>query len=269
MNKPDGTLVPPVDARPLQTVNGDTTAVVDHRTGRRTMIAFRTVRRGCNGLGALSDTLQIEDWVSPRYGRRAAGNPPSSLAAPGGTATSAAASRQPSWIDALLSAITLPRLPAAGRIESPARRPRSLVRSDPRSLGERRSAIDRSNASRLAHVLRDARSGRRSERAPGPASTRRSGRRSARAGGDHGLDHGRALHVAELTPVEVAVDVHALGPAEEDVAGRLHHPLSLHHPLAGLPVAALRQVLLQHRRGRLLDLQEQRVLSRPVPAAGR
>src|SRR5256885_25715 len=32
------------------------------------------------------------------------------------------------------------------------------------------------------------------------------------------------------------VHVHPLGPAEEDVAGGLHHPLTLHHPLPGLPI---------------------------------
>ena len=47
---------------------------------------------------------------------------------------------------------------------------------------------------------------------------------------------------------------------EVDVARGLHHPLALHDSLAGLAVAALRQVVLEHRRGRLLDLQEQRVL---------
>ena len=34
----------------------------------------------------------------------------------------------------------------------------------------------------------------------------------------------------------------------------------MHDPLAGLLVATLRQVILQHRRRGLLDLQEQRVL---------
>ena len=52
----------------------------------------------------------------------------------------------------------------------------------------------------------------------------------------------------------------AFRPAEEDVARGLHHSLALDHSFAGLAVAALRQVVLQHRRGRLLDLQEQRVV---------
>jgi hypothetical protein len=57
----------------------------------------------------------------------------------------------------------------------------------------------------------------------------------------------------------VPAHIHHSPPAQEDVAGGLHHPLPPHHPLAGLFVAALRQVILQHRRGGLLDLQEQRV----------
>jgi hypothetical protein len=75
----------------------------------------------------------------------------------------------------------------------------------------------------------------------------------------HRLDLGRALHVAQLAPVVVAVDVGALGPAQEDVAGGLQHPLTLDHPLAVLLAAALPEVALQDRGGCLLDLQEQRV----------
>ena len=50
------------------------------------------------------------------------------------------------------------------------------------------------------------------------------------------------------------------GPAQEDVAGRLQHPLAVHHPLALVLVAALGQGAFQDRPGRLLDLQEQRVV---------
>src|SRR5215471_7927613 len=56
---------------------------------------------------------------------------------------------------------------------------------------------------------------------------------------DHRLDQGGAFHVAQLAPVEVAVHIQALGPAEVDVAGGLHHPLPLHDPLSVLPVAAV------------------------------
>ncbi len=82
--------------------------------------------------------------------------------------------------------------------------------------------------------------------------------------GHHHLDVDRALHVAQLSPVEAARDVGAGGPAEEDVAGRLHQPLALDDPLAGLPVTALRQVALEHRARRLLQLEEQRVLLVPA-----
>ena len=76
----------------------------------------------------------------------------------------------------------------------------------------------------------------------------------------HGLDIGRAFHIAQLAPIEVAVAFRIFGPAEVDIAGGLYQPLSLHHPLAVLPEAALRQVLLQHRGRRLLDLQEERIM---------
>src|SRR3954452_1957214 len=75
-----------------------------------------------------------------------------------------------------------------------------------------------------------------------------------------GLHLGGALHVAELPPVEVPRDVESLRPAEEDVARRLHHPLTLDDSLSVVTVATLRQVILQDRRRRLLDLEEQGVL---------
>jgi len=40
----------------------------------------------------------------------------------------------------------------------------------------------------------------------------------------------------------------------------LHHPLAAHHSLPGIPVAALRQVVLQHRLRGFFHLQEERVL---------
>ena len=43
-------------------------------------------------------------------------------------------------------------------------------------------------------------------------------------------------------------------------AGGLHHPLALHDAFAVLLVAALRQMVLEDRGSRLLDLEEQRVL---------
>ena len=75
-------------------------------------------------------------------------------------------------------------------------------------------------------------------------------------GWDHGLDYRGPFHVSELAPVQVAVGVDAFGPAQEDVAGGLHHPLALHDAFAGLAVAALREVVLQDGSGGSFDLQE-------------
>ena len=77
---------------------------------------------------------------------------------------------------------------------------------------------------------------------------------------DHGLDEGRTLHVAQLAPVEVAIGIVGFRPAQEDVAHGLHESLALDHAFAGMLVAALRQVVFQDRRRRLLHLQEQRVV---------
>ena len=62
-------------------------------------------------------------------------------------------------------------------------------------------------------------------------------------------------------------------PAEEDVARRLHQPLALDDALAVVRVLALAEVRLEHRRLRLLDLEEERVVVVPAeqqddPAAG-
>src|SRR4051812_6579978 len=77
--------------------------------------------------------------------------------------------------------------------------------------------------------------------------------------GRHGLDLRRSLHVAELTPVVVAVDLDARGPAEEDVRNRLHEPLSLDDPLPRIGIAARRQMRFENGARGLLDLEEQRV----------
>ena len=81
----------------------------------------------------------------------------------------------------------------------------------------------------------------------------------AQAQRGHGLYHRGAFHVAQLAPVEVAVGLNTFGPSQVDVAGRLHHALALHDPFAGLLEPALGKVVLQHRGGGLLDLEEQRV----------
>src|SRR3954454_12367930 len=81
----------------------------------------------------------------------------------------------------------------------------------------------------------------------------------------HGVDVGGGLLVPELADVEVALAaVGSLGadPAEEDVAPRLHQPLSLDHPLAlVLERAALRE-RLEYRALSLLDLEEEGILGR-------
>src|SRR5579875_974012 len=87
-------------------------------------------------------------------------------------------------------------------------------------------------------------------------------------GRNHGLDNGRALHVTKLAPVEVTALVQTPGPAEEDVAGGLHHPLSLHHPFAVLAISARPQVLFQHRGRGLLDLEEERLTGVPALEQG-
>src|SRR4051794_10526431 len=77
--------------------------------------------------------------------------------------------------------------------------------------------------------------------------------------GGHGLDHRRPLHVPELTPVVVAVDLDARGPAEEDVGNSLHEPLPFDDPLTWSGIAASRQMCFENRARSLLDLEEQRV----------
>ena len=73
------------------------------------------------------------------------------------------------------------------------------------------------------------------------------------------LDLDGTLHVAQLPPVEVP-SRRSGHPAEEDVAGRLGEALAGDDPVPGVVEAALPEVRLQDRRGRLLDLQEQRVV---------
>ena len=57
-----------------------------------------------------------------------------------------------------------------------------------------------------------------------------------------------------------AVGVGGLDPAEHDVAGGLREPLALDDALAVLGERALAQERLEHRRLRLLELQEQRIV---------
>ena len=74
------------------------------------------------------------------------------------------------------------------------------------------------------------------------------------------FDDRRALLVPELTEVEVALDAIDAGhpvPAEHDVAGGLHQPLTLDHPLGVIGVLALPEEWLEHRGLRFVELQEQ------------
>ena len=70
---------------------------------------------------------------------------------------------------------------------------------------------------------------------------------------------GDDLHVPELAHVVVVAAPG--GPTDEDVRGALHQPLALDDPAAMVVVAARPAVRLVHRRSRLLDLQEQRVIA--------
>src|SRR6516165_1346758 len=82
------------------------------------------------------------------------------------------------------------------------------------------------------------------------------------------LPHGRwreepdkrlELHVAELPHVEVAT-LGPDGPAQEQVAGRLHEALADHHPLAPVGIGRGAHVGLEDRMARLLHLQEERIV---------
>ena len=53
----------------------------------------------------------------------------------------------------------------------------------------------------------------------------------------------------------------AAEPAEHDVAGRLHEPLSLHDPLAVVGELAPAEEPLEHRRLGLFDLQEEGIVA--------
>src|SRR5262249_18648007 len=79
----------------------------------------------------------------------------------------------------------------------------------------------------------------------------------------HQLDDRRALRIPELPEVEVArlavEPLLGVDPAEEDVARGLRQPLTLDHALAVVRELALAHERLEHRRLRLLRLQEQRI----------
>src|SRR5262245_8384438 len=63
--------------------------------------------------------------------------------------------------------------------------------------------------------------------------------------------------VLQMAYIEVSVRCHVLGPAEEQIARRLHDALALDYPLA-LVAAEFRCQPLKHGLAGFLDLQEQR-----------
>src|SRR5215211_8083068 len=75
----------------------------------------------------------------------------------------------------------------------------------------------------------------------------------------HALYLGRALHVSQLAPVEVA-SRRAAEPAEEDVARGLHEPLAGNDALSLVLVGTRRKWALKYRSSSLLDLEEQGVI---------
>src|SRR5918996_4844740 len=80
----------------------------------------------------------------------------------------------------------------------------------------------------------------------------------------HGLDLGGALAVPELPDVEVAppaIDPRLVGePAEQDVAGCLHEPLTLYDAPALVFVATSARERREYRWPGLLHLEEERVV---------
>ena len=73
------------------------------------------------------------------------------------------------------------------------------------------------------------------------------------------LDDRRDLHVAQLPNVNIAT-IFPSRPAQEEAAGRLHEVLACDEALTVIPVKAFARVRFKHRRVRLLDLEEQRVV---------
>ena len=75
-----------------------------------------------------------------------------------------------------------------------------------------------------------------------------------------GLDGKLDLDVSELAHIEVTSST-TLGPAEEDIAGRLHEPVAVHDTLSVVWEDALSRIGLQDRSARLLELENERISS--------
>ena len=80
------------------------------------------------------------------------------------------------------------------------------------------------------------------------------------------LDQWLDLHVFELANVEMPAEV-PFGPAQEEIAGRLHHPAAMHDPLAVVGMQAFAGIGFEDRRAGLLDLQKQGIVARRPSAA--
>src|SRR5271165_1993947 len=144
--------------------------------------------------------------------------------------------------------------PRSGRSAAPSRRRRRTRRSPARSGPRRR---------------------RRNPRWPGRMPPSCPGRRRWRSGRPTGrgpryqerVDVRAALPVLELAYVVIASDAVEppdVLPAQEDVGGRLHQPLTRDHALAVVRVGTGPEETFEHRRLCLLDLQEQRIIMVPA-----
>src|SRR5205823_3730277 len=65
--------------------------------------------------------------------------------------------------------------------------------------------------------------------------------------------------VLQLTNIEMSAEV-PFGPAQEEIAGRLHHPTTVHDSLAVVGVRTLTRIGCEDRRTRLLELEEQGIV---------
>src|SRR3954467_15356674 len=99
---------------------------------------------------------------------------------------------------------------------------RLVVAFVPTSIAFREVADRSVEAVLLAEVGgdRDGISGARVRPGEGLTTQPRAERQTGR---HHRLDDGRSLHVSELSPVEITVGLDTFRPAQEDVAGGLHH----------------------------------------------
>ena len=76
--------------------------------------------------------------------------------------------------------------------------------------------------------------------------------------GGERLDGKLDLDIAELADI-VVTPLHALGPAEKDVAGRLHEPVAVDDTLSVVREDAFPRIGLQDRGACLLELEDERI----------